>query len=157
MAKCPPSCLAVAQIGGKATGLSGRIKDFEVLKPADMELSKESLIIIAASSDGATRVWIVEWDELSPASTSQTSSNNAMEDTNGNVEASESASVTPKQIGRLIGTYQTGGNRITCMKAFVMASQTPDDKYGSDSALANGNGENEPSAVESGSESDTDR
>lgn len=157
MVKSPPSCLAVAQIGGKATGDSGRIKDFEVLKPAETELSKESLIIIAASSDGATRLWIVEWDELSPASTILTSSNKAMEDTNGSVKASESANVTPKQIGRLVGTYQTGGNRTTCMKAFVMACQTPVDNYGSDSALANGNGEGEPSVMESGSESDSDR
>ncbi|KAI9724453.1 MAG: hypothetical protein M1812_000521 [Candelaria pacifica] len=155
----PPSCLAIAQLGGKAVGVSGRIKEFEVLKPTGTELSAKALIIVAASSDGAIRLWIIDREELSPSSSSQDLSSKTNSNTDGNANTSESAKAlggASKQIGRLIGTYQTGGNRITCMKAFVMASQTTVDDYEGDSGLADGDREGGERAMEGGSESDSD-
>ena len=88
-----PSAKLVAQLGGKAIGLSGRIKDFTVLNIGD-GASKHS-IIVAGGSDGAVRIW-----KLSPSDL-----------------ASHQENV--KQIGSLLGTCETN-NRITCLKAFVM-------------------------------------
>jgi len=88
-----PSAKLVAQLGGKAVGLSGRIKDFTVLNIGD-GVSRHS-IIVAGGSDGAVRIW-----KLSPSDLA-------------------SHQGTAKQIGSLLGTCETN-NRITCLKAFVM-------------------------------------
>ncbi|PQE03235.1 hypothetical protein CJF30_00005737 [Rutstroemia sp. NJR-2017a BBW] len=85
-----PSAKPLAQLGGKEASISGRIKDFSVLNIG------EDLLIVAGSSDGAVRLW-----KLS-----------AKKDLSGGGEK-------VKQVGTLIGTYETG-NRITCLKAFVM-------------------------------------
>lgn len=89
-----PSAKLVAQLGGKDTGLTGRVKDFTVLSAGE-GFSKQ-LLIVTAGSDGALRVWKLSASE----------------------DLKDHASVT-KQVGRLLGTYETS-NRITCLKAFVM-------------------------------------
>ena len=86
----------IAQLGGKAAGLSGRIKDFEVLPVEDTNEDGSSAVIITASSDGAIRVWHLPRDALEKPREGK-----------------------DLQVGQLIGTYETG-NRITCLKAFVM-------------------------------------
>lgn len=89
-----PSAKLIAQLGGKDVGLSGRIKDFSVLTVG--EGSTKEFIVVAAGSDGALRLWKIS----------------ALKDL-----ASHNGKV--KQIGKLLGTCETG-NRITCLKAFVM-------------------------------------
>ncbi|KAJ8066470.1 hypothetical protein OCU04_005530 [Sclerotinia nivalis] len=83
-----------AQLGGKDGGVSGRIKDFAVLNIG--EGASRDIIIVAASSDGAVRLY-----KLSAAK--------------------DLAQIGEKvnQVGKLIGAYETG-NRITCLKAFAM-------------------------------------
>jgi protein MAK11 len=89
-----PSAKLVAQLGGKDAGLSGRIKDFSILSIG--EGNTKDFIIVAAGSDGALRVW-------------KLSASKDLGSHNGKA----------KQVGKLLGTYETG-NRITCLKAFVM-------------------------------------
>ena len=88
-----PSAKLLAQLGGKAVGLSGRVKDFTVLNVGE-GASKYS-VLIAGGSDGAVRVWKVLPSDL----------------------ALHTGEV--KQIGSILGTIETN-NRITCLKAFVM-------------------------------------
>lgn len=89
-----PSARLIAQLGGKDAGLNGRVKDFTVL--SDGEGASKVLLIVAAGSDGALRIWRLSASkDLIPHS--------------GAV----------KQVGQLLGTYETG-NRITCLEAFVM-------------------------------------
>jgi protein MAK11 len=98
-----PEARVIGQLGGKAAGLSGRIKDFEVLKLRDAHpKSSSTTIIVTASSDGAVRLWRLQLDRL----------------------AKEGAK--DQQIGQLLGTYETG-NRITCLKAFKMLPATEED------------------------------
>jgi protein MAK11 len=93
-----PSAKLVAQLGGKDAGLSGRIKDFTILDIG--EGSSKEFIIPAASSDGALRIWKISASDL----------------TSGKV----------KQVGKLLGMTETG-NRITCLKAFVMLPKIEGD------------------------------
>ena len=88
-----PKASLVAQLGGKAAGITGRIKDFEVLK-----LHESHILIITGSSDGNVRVW-----KLSP-------------DADLDLAVQKESG---KQVGELLGTYETG-NRITCLVAFLM-------------------------------------
>ncbi|CAD6441836.1 7517b733-103c-4969-b27e-a145e78c319c [Sclerotinia trifoliorum] len=83
-----------AQLGGKDNGVSGRIKDFAVLNIG--EGAARYIIIVAASSDGTVRLY-----KLSAAKDLAQIGENV------------------NQVGKLIGAYETG-NRITCLKAFVM-------------------------------------
>jgi protein MAK11 len=84
----------VGELGGKAAGVAGRIKDFKVL-PVEGEDGKRSFFVVAASSDGRIRLWQVGAAEL------------------GGIGKAA------KQVGRLLGMYETQ-NRITCVEAFVM-------------------------------------
>lgn len=94
-----PSAKLIAQLGGKEVSVTGRVKDFTILTTVD---GSDNLCIVAASSDGAVRVW----------------------------KLSKSTDLTPrsgktKQVGNLVGTYETG-NRITCVTAFIMLPSKED-------------------------------
>ncbi len=91
-----PVAKLVAQLGGKEAGVTGRIKDFSVLR-RPREEGGEQLIIPTGSSDGKVRIFTLTIDELN--------------------RAREGKEV--KQVGQLLGTYETS-NRITCLEAFVM-------------------------------------
>lgn len=86
----------VATLGGKDRGVSGRIKEFQLL---NSETNPNLMYAIAGSSDGKVRIWTVGVDELEAAG--------------------EKPGKDGKTIGRLVGTYETQ-NRITCMTAFLM-------------------------------------
>jgi protein MAK11 len=90
-----PSARLIASLGGKDADISGRIKDFTVLK---LEEGKGDFVIVGGSSDGSIRLWSLSSNDL---------------------KSQEKNKV--KQIGKLMGTYKTD-NRITCLKAFVMLS-----------------------------------
>ncbi|KAF2262540.1 WD40 repeat-like protein [Lojkania enalia] len=98
------SCMLIAQLGGPAAGITGRIKDFEILSPPDAD--GKSFIIISGSSDGTVRIWTISISELAAPAT----------------PAKLGEGFTAGQAGKLIGTYSTG-LRITCLKAFVMTGK----------------------------------
>ena len=117
-----PVCEALCQLGGAAEGLTGRIKDFEVLRPPQ----SENQTIVTGSSDGAIRIWQIDKADLISKSAAQeddpkTGNAHAV---NGEAVISEQVpgkSPKIKQVGQLLGTYEAG-NRITCLKAFVMVN-----------------------------------
>lgn len=91
-----PRARLLAQVGGKGTGVTSRVKDFKVMRA---EGAPGVLYIVTASSDGTLRVWDLACAELETAG----------EKTDENKEP----------VGRLLGTFETQ-NRITCLEAFVM-------------------------------------
>ena len=115
-----PILKAICQLGGATEGLTGRVKDFEILKPA----GSEDLIIVTGSSDGAVRLWTVNESELvDEPSTSRDLNDEVSISANGGIgKANGNATNLPtaRQIGLLLGTYEAG-NRITCLKAFIMS------------------------------------
>lgn len=101
-----PSSKLIAQIGGPAAGITGRIKDFEVLPYSATDKSKH--LVITGSSDGTVRLWLINASELKSSA-----------------DVEKGSGFTANQIGRLLGSYSTG-TRITCLKAYPMTG-TPDD------------------------------
>jgi protein MAK11 len=103
-----PHAKLLAQMGGRALGISGRIKDFTILSGKNDDGSEEgvarNLIFVTGSSDGTIRLWSLSTGELDVAREAAT------------------AERTP-QVGHLLAQYETG-NRITCLKAFVMNERT---------------------------------
>jgi protein MAK11 len=119
-----PAAELVAQIGGPAAGITGRIKDFEVLPAPGAD--KSAFIVITGSSDGTVRLWSINTGEFKD-----------------DAEEEKGSGFTASQIGSLLGTYSTG-TRITCLKAFEMTGK-PDEQEEE---------ELEKSEVASGSDSD---
>ncbi|KAK5045283.1 hypothetical protein LTR84_009389 [Exophiala bonariae] len=132
-----PDAILQGELGGKAGGISGRIKDFEALTAASQTDSSPSsrgsgLIVVTASSDGTIRVFSLMSQDL---------------------EATIEAGQPAPQVGTLVGSYETG-SRVTCLKAFVMlpATKTGDDEVDDDfEGFDQSNGEDDS---ESESESD---
>jgi protein MAK11 len=102
-----PDSKLVAQIGGPAAGMTGRIKDFEILP-----LSPQRCIVVTACSDGTVRFWTL--------STADLDSKSAQDD------AQQPKGFSAPQVGTLLGSYSTG-TRITCLKAFHMTGK-PDEE-----------------------------
>jgi protein MAK11 len=90
-----PLAKLVAELGGKEAGVSGRIKDFTLLKSNGENSSH--LYIVTGSSDGKLRVWALNKDGIKKTGKDE----------------------KPTRVGKLLGTYETQ-NRITCLVAFVM-------------------------------------
>lgn len=115
-----PVVEAICQLGGSAEGLTGRVKDFEILKLP----GPEDYAIITGSSDGAVRLWTVRESELVDDSSMSKNLNGeasipASTD-DGKANGNVSKLPATRQVGSLLGTYEAG-NRITCLKAFVMS------------------------------------
>jgi protein MAK11 len=111
--KCAPTVQALGQLGGPGEGIVSRIKDFEILKLGE---SREYLIVVAGSSDGTIRLWALDGTTFATVAKSMDGGFNP-----NSVSTEAMAGLpSPSQLGRLIGTYETG-NRITCLKAFVMS------------------------------------
>jgi protein MAK11 len=104
----------------KTAGTPTRIKDFAVLNVG--EGSAKSMFIVAGRSDGTLQLFQYSATDL--------------------VSKNDEKA---KQIGKLLGSYKTG-NRITCLKAFVMlpkydgedADENFDDFEGFDDEVENG-------------------
>ena len=96
--KTKEPAMAVAKmlgyVGGKDSEVTGRIKDFVVIRSAQ---DAKRLYLVGGSSDGKIRVWRVKVGELEKAL----------------------QKTQPQRVGRLLGTYDTH-NRITCTTAFLM-------------------------------------
>ena len=117
-------CHPICQLGGKQSGLTGRIKDFEVLEVPKTYSTTLCFLVITAGSDGIIRIWNLTEKELNmdidpviSKSLSNIGSNGKTDVGTSNTEGKlESQSC---QVGDLLGSYETG-RRITCLKAFVM-------------------------------------
>jgi protein MAK11 len=96
-----PNGVAMGQLDGNSAGATGRIKDFEILD---------------ISRNGEVQIWQCSIEELQGESLA-----------NGDGQGkSNDASIT-KQVGRHLGTYETG-NRITCLRAFMMDDPDEDEE-----------------------------
>ncbi|KAL4978020.1 WD40-repeat-containing domain protein [Aspergillus desertorum] len=97
-----PHAESIAQLGGKSQGYSGRVKDFEMISlKGQPGVKGDDFAVVTANSEGVVRVWRLLGDEL----------RNAVAKTSGDTKGI--------QLGKLLNSYETG-NRITCLKAFVM-------------------------------------
>ena len=103
-----PDATLVAQLSGKDAGISGRIKDFVIIALPASEERGSTLFIVTASSDGSVRVWHLTLEGI----IGETSERKSQD--------------TVAQIGKLIGTYESG-SRITCLKAFLMRQSGPEE------------------------------
>jgi protein MAK11 len=103
-------CALIAQLGGPAVGILGRVKDFEIIP-----IPNSGYLIIAGSSDGSVRLWFLSSAEISTEPPHPVASENGAAENAG-------SGYTTKQVGKLIGSYSTGA-RITCLKAFVMTGR----------------------------------
>jgi protein MAK11 len=103
-----PDARLLAQLSGKDAGVSGRIKDFEIIALPTSEEHDSTSFIVTACSDGSIRIWQLTLEGV----VGKTSKRKSRDE------------VT--QIGKLIGTYETG-SRITCLKAFLMRLSGPEE------------------------------
>lgn len=140
-----PTIQAIGCLGGPQEGIEGRIKDFEILNHTVNGGSMECPIVVAGSSDGTIRLWALDPTQFARELKSSTGRSQFNESAQGPVPEVPQA----RQLGRLIGTFETG-NRITCLKAFVMS-----DIIGTEvSTISNGNHENASTGLdEKGSKS----
>ncbi|KAL8700774.1 MAG: hypothetical protein Q9224_000808 [Gallowayella concinna] len=114
-----PTCPAIGQIGGEVEGSGSRVKDFEYLKVTGDKRGLVAPLIVTCGSDGAIGVW--KLDILARLERVQPPDHAA--DASGVVNGKQDNPIVSgslPQVGRLLGKYETG-NRITCLKAFVMA------------------------------------
>ncbi|KAI1155055.1 WD repeat domain-containing protein [Nemania diffusa] len=93
-AKLPVAKL-VAQMGGREAGITSRIKDFAMCKVIGQQ--GDEILVPTGSSDGKVRLFKLGLKDLADARKTK----------------------APKQIGKLLGTYDTQ-NRITCLSGFAM-------------------------------------
>ena len=107
----------VAYFGGASDGLTGRIKDFEILRLS----GSAAVLIVTCSSDGAIRLWLVEDAELKEIDKNR--NGNTDQQLNGSsdkVRATGHYTAPPQPIGQLIGLYESK-HRITCLATFLMS------------------------------------
>ncbi|KAL8695493.1 MAG: hypothetical protein Q9218_000071 [Villophora microphyllina] len=132
-----PLCPAVGQLGGHAHDSKNRLKDFEYLTvEGDEDFSRRSLMV-TGSSDGSIRVWMVD---LSIDSGHMHPMENSLDDacvSNGQKKELPASNAIP-QVGRLVGKYETG-NRIICLKAYVIAEAADGEEDPHQPADGNGN------------------
>ncbi|KAF9884158.1 hypothetical protein FE257_002216 [Aspergillus nanangensis] len=107
-----PYAEAVAQIGGKSSGLPGRVKDFEILSLRDeAQAVKDDFLVVTGNSEGMVRVWYLRGEELKEKKKNK-KAKKASDEQDG--KPSPTA-----QVGKVLGAYESG-DRVTCLKAFVM-------------------------------------
>jgi protein MAK11 len=109
-----PYAEAVAELGGRASGFPGRVKDFEILNVGEESTAqKGDLLVVTGNSEGLVRVWMLR-------------ANNLIRNTKKKQEASDDKSQGSRnlQVGKLLNVYETG-NRITCLRAFIMLPPDP--------------------------------
>lgn len=120
--KTIPRCEMVANLGGKDKGIIGRIKDFAMLplpSEEESEFPSTQRLVITGSSDGAIRLWLLDLDDLLLLATNGAESVPKIALPNGTQSK-------PRQVGTPLGTFETG-NRITCLNAFIMSSDSHND------------------------------
>ncbi|EEQ34363.1 MAK11 [Microsporum canis CBS 113480] len=131
-----PSAPFVFQLGGKAHGQSSRIKEFEIL-PQQEDSRTKQFLVVTSGSDGALRIWAIKPEEFQltkPAKRGKRSEPSKLDQ--------------PVQVGKLLGTYETG-NRVTCMKAFIMREPTEDEELSEGDSDSNGHDDDDDDDSES--------
>jgi protein MAK11 len=125
-----PTLQAIGQIG---EGRTNRIKDFEVLSIQDAQTSGISLVVVSGSSDGTIGIWLLDpkvfsVKDLKTKGVPETNGTGLSELNSSGVKKPGAAQdpASTASIGQLLGTYDTG-NRITCLKAFVMCDSISRD------------------------------
>jgi protein MAK11 len=103
-----PDATLIAQLSSKDAGVTGRIKDFDIVDLPSPTEHDPTPFIVTASSDGSVRIWQFPFEDIV-----------------GKTSGPESHGTTIP-IGKLIGTYETG-SRITCLKAFLMRPSGPEE------------------------------
>lgn len=126
-----PDAKLLGHLGGKDFGVTNRIKDFEILDLSPTSPRSINLVVVTASSDGAIRLFSVAAQDLAK-------------------RKKQKKEGVSHQVGELIGLYETG-NRITCLKAFVMLPPSDEDAAGDFEGLSPAEPEDE-----SGDEEDSD-
>ncbi|KAL8701286.1 MAG: hypothetical protein Q9201_004986 [Fulgogasparrea decipioides] len=117
-----PMCPSIGQICSGTKSSESRIKDFEHLMVPATENPLTSSLLVTGSSDGLIRVWVLDiLARMNQLQSLNEAANDAM-DVSGKT-ADSNTSATAPQLGRMLGKYETG-NRITCLKAFVMVQAT---------------------------------
>jgi protein MAK11 len=121
-----PTCQVTSQLGGASAGVTGRIKDFEILRTG--QSSEPDFVVVTAGSDGKVSLWQLSRNDFlgeknATIGTGTTSNGKGEKDKpeEGNSDASNQAAT---QVGLLLGTHETG-NRITCLKAFFLLKAEP--------------------------------
>jgi len=105
-----------------------RIKDFEFLTPSGAEDRRTPSFIVTGGSDGSISIWSLARAELGK-DTSHTNGSSAADSPKGSKinckdkVANVSDMDMTHQVGKLLGTHDSG-NRITCLKAFIMLNST---------------------------------
>ena len=133
-------CQPICQLGGNQSGLTGRIKEFEVLEILGTGLTSVRFVVITASSNGFVRLWSLTGEELSSVKNPATSEIPPNTESHGehNIvanNAQDQKEPQPRHVGQLLGTYETG-RRIICLKAFIMPDVTREIVGESDGELA---------------------
>lgn len=130
-----PTLPNIGQIGGASEGQTKRIKDFEILSLQKSQASGISLVVVSGSSDGTIRIWLLD-PKLSAVDEPETNGADIhgagllkLTSTEVKQQGSAQDPASSASIGRLLGTYDTG-NRITCLKAFVMCDSISSDTPG---------------------------
>ena len=125
-----PTLPAIGQLGD---GQTNRIKDFEVLSIQNTQTSGTSLLVVSGSSDGTIRIWLLDpivcsVNDLKLKGAPEANGTGLLELNSTEVKESWAAQdpASSASIGRLLGIYDTG-NRITCLKAFVMCDSISRD------------------------------
>lgn len=139
-----------AQLGGRPCGLSGRVKDFDILllDESQSRLWKNDYLVVTCSSDGAVRIWLLTRKELQLAAKKQQDGDSKKQ----KQEEKGTTTASVQQVGKLLGTYETG-NRITCLKAFVMQPpETDEDGFGESEFESFGDDDDESGSEESDEE-----
>ncbi|ROT42798.1 WD40 repeat-like protein [Sodiomyces alkalinus F11] len=140
-----PVAKLVAQIGGKEAGVTGRIKDFNVVRVE--EQSQTVFYLVGGSSDGKVRLWKVGAKELLSRTQEATAGK-------PDKQTEPEASAAAPQVGNLLGAYETN-NRITCTAAFAMIPR-PDGVGESDDEMDDLEEETEDNSSDDGDEGGKD-
>lgn len=141
-----PLCTSIGQLGGAAEGVTSRIKDFEILRLP----GSQSLCAVTGSSDGAICLWMLDDAELTEGAVVLAGSvgNDRHDSENAGAAFHSKDNAMTTQVGSLLGTYEAG-NRITCLKAFVMSqpeSTKPNGLVDGNTNRANGRAGNDQSS-----------
>lgn len=134
----------IAQLGGRSQGQPGRIKNFAVLRPGHSKEWRTSFLVVTSGSDGGLRVWTLDQGELPKSG--KFSKKDSTENSKGVASTANEAT----RVGKLVASYETG-NRITCMKAFIM--REPDTDFDEISESEPNGDDNQDSDSDSESES----
>lgn len=115
----------IGEVGGDAEGSRSRIKDFEMLSAPGSKSALLSTLIVTASSEGSIALWSLDLEAGLKQLLSQMHPVEPSKGVNGPGTGPHAPTTSP-QIGRLLGRYETG-NRITCLKAFIMSEAADED------------------------------